>query len=175
MPNKTIYVSDDDLQLFARAQELSGGNLSATISTALRRYVEAMEGRREGFEEITVKVGPKPGRKVRFTGVLLGDWNRTTPKGSDERFRVYRSQKGRFVVHTQRSEEHFWSGDQREPGIRAMLQAYLGSAQTWGVLPGEATLDVVDTVEEFRELIPSDFYDAIASILDQPAVEDLDI
>ena len=36
MPNKTIYVSDDDLALYKRAQELAG-NLSQAISTALRR------------------------------------------------------------------------------------------------------------------------------------------
>jgi hypothetical protein len=40
VPNKTIYVSDGDLQLFQRAQELAGGNLSAAISKALRRFVD---------------------------------------------------------------------------------------------------------------------------------------
>src|SRR4029079_834408 len=49
VPNKTIYVSDGDLKLFARAQELAGGNLSAAISRALRRYVDAQEGLKEGF------------------------------------------------------------------------------------------------------------------------------
>lgn len=49
MPNKTIYVSDDDLALYKRAQELAG-NLSQAISTALRRYVEMEEGRLEGFD-----------------------------------------------------------------------------------------------------------------------------
>ncbi len=34
MPNKTIYVSDADLPVFQRAQELTGGNLSAAISKA---------------------------------------------------------------------------------------------------------------------------------------------
>ena len=40
MPNKTIYVSDGDLSLYQRAQELAGGNLSAAISAALRRFVD---------------------------------------------------------------------------------------------------------------------------------------
>ena len=38
MPNKTIYVSDDDLPLYKKAQELAG-NLSSAISIALRKYV----------------------------------------------------------------------------------------------------------------------------------------
>ena len=74
VPNKTIYVSDGDLPLFQRAQELAGGNLSAAITAALGRYVDLEEGRREGFDEIIVRVGPGKGRKVRFTGVFLGEW-----------------------------------------------------------------------------------------------------
>ena len=51
VPNKTIYVSDGDLKVFQRAQELAGGNLSAAIANALRRYVDVQEGLKEGFAE----------------------------------------------------------------------------------------------------------------------------
>jgi hypothetical protein len=40
MPNKTIYVSEDDLPLFERAQLVSGTNLSSVIVRALRRFLE---------------------------------------------------------------------------------------------------------------------------------------
>ena len=33
MPNKTIYIADDDLPLLQRAQDLTGGNLSGAIVT----------------------------------------------------------------------------------------------------------------------------------------------
>jgi EXLDI family protein len=176
MPNKTIYVSDDDLELFARAQELSGGNLSATITAALKRYVEVEEGRREGYEEITVKVGPGAGRKVRFTGVLLGEWGRSTSK-TVELFKVYRSQKGKFVVHTERSPDYVWTAGDQQPGaggLRNFLNMFSPN-QAWGSTQGEATLDVVDTVEQLREKIPPELYDLIASDAEQPPVEDLDI
>ena len=104
MPNKTIYVSDGDLPLYQRAQELAGGNLSAAISAALRRYVDVEEGRREGFDEITVRVGPGNGRKVRFTGVLLGEWVNTS-HSRVETFRVYRGRTGKFVLHVERSPD----------------------------------------------------------------------
>ncbi len=71
MPNKTIYVADDDLPLYKRAQELVGGNLSAAITTALRRFVDIEEGRAQGYDEIVVRVGPGLGRKQRFSGLLL--------------------------------------------------------------------------------------------------------
>jgi EXLDI family protein len=176
MPNKTIYVSDDDLELYARAQELSGGNLSATITTALKRYVEVEEGRREGYEEITVKVGPGAGRKVRFTGVLLGEWGRSTSK-TVELFKVFRTQKGKFVVHIERSPDYVWTAGEQPPGaggLRNFLNMFSAN-QTWGSTQGEATLDVVDTVEQLREKIPPELYDLIASVAEQPPVEDLDI
>jgi hypothetical protein len=66
------------LPLYERAQDIAGGKLSAAISAALRRYVEVAEGMEEGYEDITVKVGPGVGRKVRFSGVLLVEWGRST-------------------------------------------------------------------------------------------------
>lgn len=175
MPNKTIYVSDDDLTLFARAQELSGGNLSATITTALKRYVEVEEGRREGYDEITVKVGVGPGRKVRFSGVLLGEWGRSTTK-TVEVYRVYRTLKGKYAIHVERSPDHVWSGDDTKgAGWRGVLQAYLGPNQTWGSTQGDASLDVVETAEELRARIPAELADLIAAVLDQPTIEELDI
>lgn len=177
MPNKTIYVSEEDLALFSRAQELSGGNLSGTISAALKRYVEAEEGRREGYEEITVKVGPGAGRKVRFTGVLLGDWGRSTGK-TVETYQVYRSQKGKFVVHTERSANWVWTaGDPtaENPGTLRNLMNMFSANQTWGSNQGERTLDVYDTVDDLRAHLPAELYDLIHTLIEQPPIEDLDI
>jgi EXLDI family protein len=175
MPNKTIYVADDDLPLFTRAQELSGGNLSGTITTALKRYVEAEEGRREGYDEITVRVGTGPGRKVRFSGVLLGEWGRSTTK-TVEVYRVYRTMKGKYAIHVERSPDYVWSGDNAKgSGWRGVLQAYLGPNQTWGSTQGDATLDVVDTADELRARIPAELSELIAAALDRPTIEQLDI
>src|SRR3954453_8784818 len=101
MPNRTIYVSDADLPVFQRAQELTGGNLSAAISKALRRLVEVEEGRLEGFEEITVGVGVDAKKLQRFQGVLLVEWNQSTD-GGVEHYRVYRTRTGRFALHVAR-------------------------------------------------------------------------
>jgi EXLDI family protein len=175
MPNKTIYVSEEDLVLYARAQELSGGNLSATITTALKRFVDAEEGRREGYDEITVKVGPGPGRKVRFVGVLLGEWGHSTAK-TLENFRVYRSQKAKFVVHVERSADYVWTAGEgpTESTWRNFINAF-SSTQTWGSNKGERTLEVYDTVDELRSHIPEELYGLIAATLEQPPIEDLDI
>lgn len=176
MPNKTIYVSDNDQELFARAQELAGGSLSQAITTALKRFVEFEEGKLEGFEEIVVQVGVGVGRKVRFSGQLLVEWMDTTAY-TVETYRVYRSRTGKFVVHTERSPE--WK-DQSEnaekwsQGWRAWV-GNLSANQSWSFTQGESTLDVLDTVEELQPKIPAKLYDLVASSQDHPLIEDLDI
>jgi EXLDI family protein len=60
-----------------------------------------------------------------------------------------------------------------------------GSAQGWrkhfssdqqvGSTPPTATLDVVDSLDDLRPLIPAELYDLVAMTADHSAVEDLDI
>jgi EXLDI family protein len=172
VPNKTIYVSDGDLPLYERAQELAGGNLSAAIAKALRRFVDVEDGRREGFDEISVRVGPKAGRKVRFTGVLLGTWGNSTG-GRAEIINVYRSRSGKFVIHTQRTPD--WSSRDAD-GKPGGWRSWLGIGDhSWVGTTGESTLDVVDTVEALREKLPPELFDMVAAAAHQPVVEDLDI
>jgi EXLDI family protein len=173
VPNKTIYVSDKDLKIYDRAQELAGGNLSSAIASALRRYVDIEEGRRSGYDEITVRVGPGKGRKVRFSGLLLGEWL-STGKTRVEAFRVYRSQTGKFVLHIERSP-HFTMVDSE--GKPAGWRAQLGLQWnvSYGSAPGESTIEVVESVEALRDKIPAQLFDILSASAGQPDVEDLDI
>ncbi len=170
--NKTIYVSDGDVRLFQRAQELAGGNLSAAISKALRRWVDATEGLSEGFDEITVRVGLGGGRKVRFTGVLVGEWMDTRANRT-ERLRVYRGRTGKYVLHVERGPE-YWMVDAE--GRPAGWRGYLGIGDVkYGGAPRESTLEVVATLDELREKVPSDLFEMVARSARQPSVEELDI
>lgn len=173
VPNRTIYVSDDDQAVFKRAQELAGDNLSGAISNALKRYVALEEGRLAGFEEITVKVGLGAGRKVRFRGVLLGEWMETAGERF-EHWRVYRGPTGKFAVHVERSG-HFEMRD-ADGNTLTGWRAWTGIGMAAGGGKGaEATLDVFETLEQLRERIPAELYDMVATSADQPFVEDLDI
>lgn len=174
MPNKTIYVSDDDLPLYKKAQELAG-NLSSAISIALRKYVELEEGRLEGYDEITVRVGRGTGRKQRFSGVLIAEGGRSSKNGY-EAFKVYRSRTGKYVLHADRSNLFSVGADDEQylSGWRSWIGNW-SSDQSWSMAQGEATLDVVDTIEELRDLIPEDLYELVEEASNHPTVEDLDI
>lgn len=176
MPNKTIYVSDDDLQLYNRAQELTGGTLSAAIAAALRRYVEVEEGRQQGYDEIIVRVGTGLGRKQRFSGVLLAEWERSTNEVT-ETYRIYRSRSEKFVVHLARSDAHIHTGPNAEKW-RTGWRAWVGdwsANQTWTHTPAHSTLRVAETLDELRDMVPEELYDLVVDLANQPAIEDLDI
>ncbi|WP_040784808.1 EXLDI protein [Nocardia pneumoniae] len=176
MPNKTIYVADDDLPLFQRAQELVGGNLSGAVVTALRRFIELEEGRLEGFDEVVLKVGHDGVRQVRFSGTLLGEWHDVNDTRI-EHVKVYRSRKGKYVMHAQYSnwDEYpadagaKWLKDWRDPKSWRRLLGV--GQQDWG----EFIFVVVDSPEELKGQIPDKLYQRVVDLAEGPKIEDLDI
>lgn len=157
MPNKTIYVSDSDLPVFERAQELAGGNLSGTIAKALHGLVEREEQAQRGFEEFDVKVGTIVHVPKRFVGRLLvkGEvGGRQHPLITT--YAIYGTQKGRFALHVRaepnpHSKDTDWSARQ------------------------EYRLDVFDALEDLKGLIPEELYDAAVAAARGEGVEVLDI
>ncbi|MGH9296199.1 MAG: EXLDI protein, partial [Acidimicrobiales bacterium] len=177
MPNKTIYVSDEDLPLYEHAQQLAGGNLSAAVSRALALFVEAQEGRHAGYEEVTVRVGSGRARRVqRFSGVLIGEWRHPTGEHRIERFRVYRTRKGHFALHvTKMPDWASWSdpdtwrgrwdwdfdmaglGERLRDRKRAKLELATHLAphvHSWWWGPAEESLEVVDSLDQLQDLVP---------------------
>jgi EXLDI family protein len=173
VPNKTIYVSDGDLKLYQRAQALAGGNLSAAIANALRRYVDVQEGLREGFDDVVVRVGIGSGRKVRFTGVLVGEWLDSNSKTADH-YRVWRGRAGKYVVHLERNED-WWSVDaEGKPVVGWRSWMGIGDVR-FGSSPKESTLEVVETLDELLLKVPSELFDMVSRAARLPTVEELDI
>jgi len=172
VPNKTIYVSDGDLKVYQRAQELAGGNLSAAIANALRRYVDVQEGLKEGFDDVVVRVGVGSGRKVRFTGILVGEWLDSRTKRA-EHYRVWRGRRGKYVLHVERQPD-YWMVDAE--GKDAGWRGHLGIGDVrYGSAPKESSIEVVATVDELRDKVPPELFDMVERAARQPTVEELDI
>ena len=172
MPNKTIYVSDGDLSLYQRAQELGGGNLSAAIASALRRFVEVEESKSEGFSDIVVRVGLEKGRKVRFVGVLVGEL--LDSSNGPKYYHVYRGRTGKYVLHVEREAQFTATDSQGKP---AGWRGYLGIGNIrYGGAPGESTLEVFTSLDELKDKVPPELFDMVSRSARQPAaIEDLDL
>jgi EXLDI family protein len=187
MPNKTIYVSDDDLPLFERAQELSGANLSSAIVRALRRFIELEEAKQHGVEEITVLVGTGGAHKQkRFMATRLARWIQQRPKGKGvEILNVYYTAGKRFALHTRTMPE--WElafgdpeqvGDPNNWGVgKGILQKVLSWGYDWTTFKqsGDYSLEVFETLEELKPHIPDELFKAVNQVMNLPETEDLDI
>ncbi|WP_067932468.1 EXLDI protein [Alicyclobacillus kakegawensis] len=170
MPNKTIYVAEDDLPLFEQALEF-GDNLSATIAKALRMYVKEEKARREGFEKITVRVGRHGNRHFkRFRGYRLTRWaNTTTDPKRVVIFSVYKTQGGRFAIHCRKSPNWaVWTDPEN------WTEEYSSWRYDWWQ-SGEATLEVYDSLEEVREHVPPELFALVEEASHEPPLEELDI
>lgn len=157
MPNKSIYVSDADMPLIQRAQQLAGGNLSAAIAQALRRYVEASEMAEQGYRETAVNVGP-PGTQLRkrFFGLRLARWEYPTPEGYLRQLSVYRTPKNSLVLYVHVGPDR-------------------GAPSAIPVSNAVSKLEVLHSVEELADRVPEEFYLLVKDAMTQPPIEDVDV
>ncbi|MEV0252321.1 EXLDI protein [Nocardia sp. NPDC050712] len=126
------------------------------------------------FEQITVKVGPGGHRAQRFFGKQIAEACAATRAGVAVT-RVYRSRKGKFVVHKRQSnwselaEVCHWGTDWKSWVGQAVtpLAAEQGS--------GDYTVDILDTLEELREHVPARTYREVADVVQNPSTQDLDV
>jgi EXLDI family protein len=179
VPNKTIYVSDGDLPLFERAQELCAGNLPGAIAQAVREYVDAAEQViRRQYGQVTVHVGPAGSRRrQRFTAVLLAEWSHTAGSaGLVETFSAYRTARERYAVYRTTT-----AAQQRRPSPGARPGGHwTGPASDLTDGPGlgdqgEAVLDIYDSLDALTEHTPPEFARLVTTAAAGLEVEDLDI
>ncbi len=185
MPNRTIYIADADLPTFEKAQKLAGDNLSAAIAHALRNFVEREEAKQSGYEDITIKVGKgRPYLPQQFRGRLIA--RRRLNIANEARLltmNVYQTARGRFAVYTKNQPNwsgwsHRWSkksGKSWDVDVNWSLGDQ--SSHDWSAYyqDDELRLDVYDTLDELKENIPEELYDAITRYLRGDEVEILDI
>jgi EXLDI family protein len=184
MPNRTIYVADADLPIFEKAQKLAGDNLSSAIAQALHYFVEKEEAKRSGFGEITVKVGKgRPYLTKQFRGRLLAKRSvRIQNETRLLRLVVYQTAKGRFALYTKNTAN--WSDWSRSSRWSKRSNSdwnwdwdYDWSNYDWSshFENDEYRLDVYNTLDDLKENIPEELYEAIVRYINGDDVEILDI
>jgi EXLDI family protein len=101
MPNKTIYVSNEDQIVYERAQQLAGDNLSAVLVRALKEFITRNESQAKGLKEIVVQVGTKGlQQEKRFNGRLLIKWQGAGDHNDWYTARVFKTAKNQWAVET---------------------------------------------------------------------------
>lgn len=83
MANVTIYVREDDMDIYQKAKEMTAeGSLSGVIAKALREYLDKREQAGAGMRDLEIRVGtPGAWRRIRFFGRLIA---RNNPPDIDE-------------------------------------------------------------------------------------------
>ena len=121
-------------------------------------------------------MGVGSGRKVRFTGVLVGEWLDAGSKRADH-YRVWRGRTGKYVLHVSAAAE-WWTADAEGKPVTGW-RGWMGVGDVrYGSVPKESTLDVCATLDELRDkvwLAAPDLFEMVARSARQPSVEDLDI
>ena len=202
MPNKTIYVADEDLPLLEEAQALTGGNLSAAVARALRGYVDGARDHQAGFGELTVQVGPPGAKRLkRFRGYEVARWQLPHADGRQvEMFIIYATKGGRYAVHCRKGPNRPWWADPvtwgldwsdprtdhrppaphhgPEPRLQPLhqrIQHRIHQHWDFGGHGIQETLEVYDTLEQLQEHVPPELFQLVTEAGQEPRLEDLDI
>ena len=123
-------------------------------------------------DDVVVRVGIGSGRKVRFTGALVGEWLDSRSKTADH-YRVWRGRAGKYVVHVERNAD-WWSVDSEGKPVVGW-RGWMGIGDVrFGSSPQESTLEVVATLDELL-LVPTELFDMVSRAARLPTVEELDI
>lgn len=170
MPNKTIYVKDEDVQLFEEAEKLGGDSLSSVIAEALRRFVATKKAEQQGMKECNLTVGVLRSqgdddiRQIRFVGRLLAEaevlTDQTSPRDRDGRgtdYKIYQTQAGRILVWWKRWTR--WEG-----GSDFLDYAVLNA------LPGYDD-EVSGKIDDYPISLPGSLLQAAAEALGEELVE----
>ncbi|NMB53461.1 MAG: EXLDI protein [Leptolinea sp.] len=153
MPNKTIYVSQEDEPLFEEARQIAGESLSAVIVRALREFVFRQNEKEKSMKEITVQVGPKDAsREQRFIGTYIGKW-----QGFDEdktwmiEAQVYLTHKKNWAV---------WIKQLSKASLLTNPKEWIKSG-AFIVDPTRSDLYIAETPAGFEDKLPRELVAAI--------------
>ena len=168
MPNKTIYVSEQDVSLFEEAKDIAGGALSSVIARALREYVSKHQKKTQGMKEVSVKVGSHNSqRDQRFIGEEIGKWSGF----SDDKIwlmdaKIYQTKKGNWAILLRHSSKATLLTNPHEWQKNA---EYLDAAKT--------DLIVGENLSKLKKKLPLSLYATIEDVSKkyEAPVEYLDI
>ncbi len=123
-----------------------------------------------GMRDVLLEVGPRGSRRQRFVGRKLGE-AREFSKSGIAVVRVYRSRKGKYVVHRQQSDWMDFAQTNWTRDLKNWREIFDADDQTWA----DYTVEIVDSVEELAERVPARIYRELVDTAASPKIDELDI
>ena len=116
MPKITLSVKKADQAIWSRAKKLASSDfasLSSLVTAAVDSLVvkhdeevEKQKLRGKEMERFDLALGQ--GHRLRFTGLLLADWDSDPAEsGRDDLLAIYQTKGGKIVYYTHRDEEDY--------------------------------------------------------------------
>lgn len=160
MAQKLIYISEEDLPLFEKAEKLGLENFSAFVTSALKRFVETKEAEATGLQEYALQIDNRGQgeRTVKFVGRLLAADRRYCGQFSDRRDRwedweIYRTRAGKIIIFYLRGSAHDGERTVSEYVVRNSLPGY------------------DDEIFDYGEAVPGSLLEEAAKALGEEKVE----
>ncbi|MEV4124561.1 EXLDI protein [Nocardia sp. NPDC049707] len=143
---------------------------SADAGTASEVAAITIDKSASDMRDVLLKVGPGGARRQRFVGRKLGETREFTKAGI-EVVRVYRSRKGKYVVHRQQAAWVDFALTNWTRDLKNWREIFDVDDQTWG----DYTVDIVDSVEELAGRVPARIYRELVRPEASPTIDELDI
>lgn len=106
MANKTIYIADEDLPIFQKAQEIAGESISKVIARALRQYVTERDLEGTDLKECEAWSGyhgkEQNVEKARFIGKMLSGIMVEDQDGFQFTYTLYFTRKANFLLQVKK-------------------------------------------------------------------------
>ncbi len=116
MPKTSIYIRDEDVEMFERARELAGEEgLSKVVASTVKLYVRIKEAEKDGMEEIRLGIGVDDNtEEIAFIGKLIAEYTKDRGENIDRKdrwtdYKVYLTSKGYLLLYKEHGS--CWQGE----------------------------------------------------------------
>ena len=116
MPKTSIYIRDEDVEMFERARELAGEEgLSKVVASTVKLYVRIKEAEKDGMEEIRLEIGVDDNtEEIAFIGKLIAEYTKDRGENFDRKdrwtdYKVYLTSKGYLLLYKEHGS--YWEGE----------------------------------------------------------------
>lgn len=135
MPKTSIYIRDEDVEMFEKARKLAGEEgLSKVVADTVKLYVRIKDAEKDGMEEVRLEIGVGNNtEEIAFIGKLISEYTEYKGQTSDMRdrwtdYKVYLTSKDYLLLYKKHGS--CWQGEynQREYKTFSGLGEFEGAA-----------------------------------------------